>query len=314
MSSFANFFRKIFQFCFIFSKINAKGKITMLSYLIRIRSSRKAIAEFNSIKHLFTGKFGLEIGGYSPIFSKNGLLPVYQIAAIIDNCNFSSETVWEGRVKAGKTFNFYENKFGEQFVCESTSLKMLRNNAYDFVLSSHALEHIANPLRALFEWKRILKSEGVLLLIIPHKETTFDHNRPITKIDHLISDFMRGIDEDDQTHLNETILLHDLSLDPEAKNQDYFVSRSLKSNVNRCLHHHVFSTESAINMMDFLGFKLLSVQAKLPWHIIICSQKNDVTNVFIQEQIHKSNMNFLKVNATWRLESPFSIDKKPTNL
>ena len=31
---------------------------------------------------------------------------------------------------------------------------------YDVLLSSHTLEHIANPLRALSEWKRIVGDDG----------------------------------------------------------------------------------------------------------------------------------------------------------
>ena len=40
---------------------------------------------------------------------------------------------------------------------------------YDFVFSSHSLEHIANPLKAISEWLRITKKDGYIIIIVPEK-------------------------------------------------------------------------------------------------------------------------------------------------
>ena len=72
---------------------------------------------------------------------------------------------------------------------------------------SHCIEHIANPLKAISEWKRILKDNGLILLIVPHKDKTFDHNRPITSLSHLIEDMKTDVQEDDSTHLPEILEL-----------------------------------------------------------------------------------------------------------
>src|SRR4029077_14748213 len=63
-------------------------------------------ASFLENRDGFRGKQGLEIGGPTARFRTSGLFPVYPLAASIDNCNFSSKTVWEGAIKEGKTF-FY---------------------------------------------------------------------------------------------------------------------------------------------------------------------------------------------------------------
>ncbi len=44
------------------------------------------------------------------------------------------------------------------------------SNSLDFVFSSHCLEHLEEPSRALFEWKRVLKENGILFLYLPHKD------------------------------------------------------------------------------------------------------------------------------------------------
>ncbi|MAG44570.1 hypothetical protein CL633_01645 [bacterium] len=48
------------------------------------------------------------------------------------------------------------------------------NETYDFVYSSHCLEHVKCPKKVLKEWIRILKPGGLLILILPHKY--FYHN------------------------------------------------------------------------------------------------------------------------------------------
>jgi len=42
------------------------------------------------------------------------------------------------------------------------------NKCVDFVFSSHTLEHLERPWEALSEWTRVLKSDGVLFLYLPH--------------------------------------------------------------------------------------------------------------------------------------------------
>lgn len=44
------------------------------------------------------------------------------------------------------------------------------DNKYDFVHSSHCLEHMVNPHSALNNWLRILKSGGHLICIIPDED------------------------------------------------------------------------------------------------------------------------------------------------
>jgi ubiquinone/menaquinone biosynthesis C-methylase UbiE len=60
------------------------------------------------------------------------------------------------------------------------------DESYDFIVSSHVLEHFPDPIRALKEWQRIVKEGGYIFIIIPHKERTFDRNKSRTKPEELI--------------------------------------------------------------------------------------------------------------------------------
>jgi SAM-dependent methyltransferase len=44
---------------------------------------------------------------------------------------------------------------------------------HDYVFSSHALEHLEDPIAALEHWKTRLRSGGVLFLYLPHPDMTY---------------------------------------------------------------------------------------------------------------------------------------------
>jgi len=181
--------------------------------------------------------------------------------------------VWEGQVKEGRNYKYQaDKKPGRQYLCEATALKTIESGKYDFVLASHMLEHIANPLKALFEWKRVLKKGGFLLLVLPKKEETFDHRRPVTTFQHLLEDFEKETGEDDLTHLPEILKLHDLSRDEAAGSFKQFKARSLKNFRNRCLHHHVFDEALLRQIFNFLNLKSLFITQAASLHLVAMAE------------------------------------------
>jgi predicted SAM-dependent methyltransferase len=217
---------------------------------------------------------GLEVGGPSPVFRGRGVLPVYSTIDHLDNCNFSSNTAWEGQITGGKTFKYDSRKNpGSQYISEASDLGEVRSGTYDFLLSSHVLEHLANPLRGLHEWLRVLKESGNLILLVPHYRATFDHQRPVTKLEHLIDDFEQDIGENDLTHLDEILQLHDLAMDPGAGSFEEFEKRSRNNLENRCLHQHVFDNQLVIQLMSHMRLQVLSFENIKPHHILVVAKK-----------------------------------------
>jgi SAM-dependent methyltransferase len=49
----------------------------------------------------------------------------------------------------------------------------LPSGQYDYVFSSHCLEHLENPIQALKHWKTRLKQGGVLFLYLPHPDMEY---------------------------------------------------------------------------------------------------------------------------------------------
>lgn len=53
---------------------------------------------------------------------------------------------------------------------DATFMKGVADATYDFVFSSHCLEHIQNPNAAIQHWWRILKPGGYMILVLPHRD------------------------------------------------------------------------------------------------------------------------------------------------
>jgi ubiquinone/menaquinone biosynthesis C-methylase UbiE len=215
------------------------------------------------------GKKGLEIGGPSDVFRKGNALPVYEEAERVDNVDFSQTTVW---AKHSAVFTFDPEKpAGSTFFCEGSALNDVSDSSYDFVLSSHNLEHFANPIKALKEWQRVLKLGGAIVLVLPYYRHTFDHRRQPTSVNHLFDDFEQDVGEDDLTHLPEILEKHDLRKDIAAGSKDDFRKRSLNNFSNRCLHHHVFDERNSRELLCRVGFDVLSLEVLSP-HICILAR------------------------------------------
>jgi SAM-dependent methyltransferase len=218
-------------------------------------------------------KRGLEIGGPSEVFRRRQPLELYRNVGGLDNCDFSQSTVWAEQQDI-YTFDPEKNP-GKSIFCNGSELVSVENSTYDFVLSSHNLEHFANPVKALKEWKRVIRPSGALILALPNYKQTFDHRREPTSVDHMLEDFDRNVGEDDLTHLQEILEKHDLDMDAGGCTSEQFRQRSLNNFSNRCLHHHVFDKKNSRELLQRTGFKVQCIYLALPCHICIVATSID---------------------------------------
>jgi SAM-dependent methyltransferase len=261
------------------------------------RITRKRCFGYASVRAHLQGKSGLEFGGPSSTFSANHLIPIYNIVSSIDSCNFAPQTIWTARHDQHR----FGSRIGRQFIAEACDVSEIADGSYDFVAASHVLEHVANPLRALQEWKRLLKPSGTILVVVPHKEGTFDHRRPFTSFDHIKADFESNVTEADLTHLEEILELHDLELDPPAGSPGQFRERCLQNLSKRAMHHHVFSPELLVELFSFLGMRVLNVAVERPFHIIAHAKREQNDQNIVQLE----NCALLEPGAEWRNHDPF---------
>lgn len=216
----------------------------------------------------------LEIGGPSRVFGPRGMLPLYARARRVDNINFAATTAWEAHLRDGAEFRFSSaGAPGTQWLREATSLSGIADAAYDLVLSSHCLEHVANPLAALREWRRVTHAGGHLLLVLPDPRRTFDRGRPVTTLAHLREDFSRGVTEADDTHFAEVLALHDVARDAGVGSAAEFRARTLDNARNRCVHHHVFDLDLMAAALREAGWSVLASETARPMHLVALARK-----------------------------------------
>ena len=58
------------------------------------------------------------------------------------------------------------------------------DKSFDFVITSHVIEHFFDPIGALLEWKRVARK--YIFVIAPHRERTPDRVRALTPLSELV--------------------------------------------------------------------------------------------------------------------------------
>lgn len=71
------------------------------------------------------------------------------------------------------------------------------DKSFDFVISSHVLEHFINPIKALIEWERVARK--YIFMIIPHAVRTGEA-QPMATLPVLMKAYEDGIPNDNDRH------------------------------------------------------------------------------------------------------------------
>jgi len=221
----------------------------------------------NILIEVTNNKNGVEIGGPS----NTGNI-IYENANNMDNVIFSNNTIWS---KHNEEYNYYKNKKGKVIINDAVNISNIKNEEYDFCFSSHSLEHIANPLKAVSEWLRIIKNNGYIIIIVPEKSKCFDHKRNYSLFSTLLSQYEKNVGEDDLSTLPEILMNHDLTMDLPAGNFEKFTKRSLNNINNRCLHHYVYNDDLLLEICNYFNCKFIykETQGLNRWFII---KKNNI--------------------------------------
>lgn len=86
---------------------------------------------------------------------------------------------------------------------DGETLASISDASLNFVVANHMIEHCQNPIFSLKNWLRVLKEGGILYMAIPDKRYTFDQDRPVTSLEHLIRDYTQGPQWSKNDHFEE---------------------------------------------------------------------------------------------------------------
>jgi len=224
---------------------------------------------WSKIVELLNGKNGLEFGGTTELFEiqRHGMLlyPYVQLdgANKFDNNHFNSING-----------NDFTHRFGSgvRFNCDGSNEPQIKliNRKYDFVVTSHVIEHLANPIKSIKLWSDILlKDGGYILSIIPYYKECFDRNRPLTTIKHLIEDYENDVSESDITHIEEQKKLHDWSC---GGHPDFYTLCENNSDT-RVVHHHTFNKDNVKELFQYIDMEVIYLFNHDPLNIVCLTKK-----------------------------------------
>jgi SAM-dependent methyltransferase len=86
---------------------------------------------------------------------------------------------------------------------DTDRLSSLADGSQDFVIASHVLEHLVDPLGMLEEIHRVLRVGAVAILMLPDRRHTFDADRAATSLSHLIDDHRSRATVVSEEHLED---------------------------------------------------------------------------------------------------------------
>lgn len=151
-----------------------------------------------------------------------------------------------------------------QIVWKETTYPFIDDNAYDFVINSHVLEHVSNPGRQIAEWLRIIRPGGTLYMVVPDKRFCFDRRREVTHCDELISKYLS----------NEKLVPFECYRDfiVNTNGEDGIVRDTSEAFIKRCfdaqtsIHVHTFTEASLKEFFERLapmvGFEIVHYEGQ----------------------------------------------------
>lgn len=206
--------------------------------------------DWDRIREKIYGLDILEIGGPTELFNKDGHLFLYDIIGSIDGTNIKDDNIFQ---KDLRTHFCTPEKNGIQYfwdVSQRAPEELI--GKYSIVISSHVLEHIANPIQALCNIRSVLRPGGIVVTIVPFKDYCFDHNREFTPANHMEEDYRNETKEDDTSHIEE--IVRGKSYPKHMLDYQQLLSRN---NQVRLAHHHCFNLDTLCSVHISAGFTSL---------------------------------------------------------
>ena len=136
----------------------------------------------------------------------------------------------------------------------------LPKDSYDWVISSHVIEHLENPIKALLGSHKVLKPEGYIYSVLPLYTQTFDKHRQVTSLQHLIEDYESNKAGADWVHIDEFIRQYDCDSDLVFKGDRKKWLENFMLKPDRHTHYHVFDLALVFALHGYCGFKCISIK------------------------------------------------------
>jgi SAM-dependent methyltransferase len=150
-------------------------------------------------------------------------------------------------------------------VTDIENLDPIDDESLDFIIASHVIEHSRNPIKAIAQAFRKLRTRGHLVLVIPDMTRTFDSKRTLTPVRHLIADYVNPSRERDRQHYLEVATL-------SFPHDGIQIWQRIETwmHTDRDIHFHTFTYESFRELIDVVRKRLA------PWSSVWSRDARDL--------------------------------------
>ena len=105
------------------------------------------------------------------------------------------------------------------------------------------------------------------------------------------------------THAEEVIALHNLARDPTVASREALRERVLANPATRAMHHHCFTTRSALGLLDHVGLQPAAVEVRWPHDIYVLAHLPRAAGADVDDDF--------RAQAAYTLRhSPFRVDRR----
>lgn len=136
---------------------------------------------------------------------------------------------------------------GPDIIDDGERLTKFQDDSLDFIIANHMLEHCEDPIGTLKTFFARLRPGGVLYLAIPDKRYTFDRERALTPLEHLIADHREGPERSRREHYASWIQdIHGVTNPEELR-----VTTDQLIEERRSIHFHVWRYEDLLELIAY---------------------------------------------------------------
>ena len=154
------------------------------------------------------------------------------------------------------------------YVCDAQKLETIRSGSQDFVIANHVFEHMENPVSALENWVRVLRKGGFVFMAIPDKRFTFDRDRPVTPLAHILEEYHdpKKVEANRRAHFEDWIRL------VEHESGDISDRLAFLLRIDYSIHFHCWTGRELLELfgsVSWIGFELDCYKFSQPEGIFI---------------------------------------------
>ena len=144
-------------------------------------------------------------------------------------------------------------------ISDMETLRGIDDSSQDFVIANHVLEHCEDPIKAIKSTARVLRPDGIAYFAIPDKRFTFDKDRNVTTLEHLIRDHEDGPDVSLREHYEDWC--HHVD---KLNGQEYSDKVELLLKLRSNIHFHVWEYQDMMALFHYLlGIEELRLRVEM---------------------------------------------------